>query len=94
MHDVETLIRRIQVTEKGSGLAEKQNKYFFRVSRFANKIAIKRAVEKLFKVKVLKVNTANYLGKPRRSRRMAWGKKSDWKRAIVTLKPGDKIDLS
>lgn len=94
MKDLSAVIRRIQVTEKGSGLTEKQNKYLFRVHPEANKIEIKRAVEKMFKVGVVKVNTMNYLGKEKRSRKMARGKKADWKRAIVTLKAGDKIDLA
>ncbi|MDI6774679.1 MAG: 50S ribosomal protein L23 [Verrucomicrobiota bacterium] len=94
MKELSTVIRRIQVTEKGSGLTKKQSKYFFRVHPAANKIEIARAVEKMFKVAVVKVNTMNYLGKEKRSRKMARGKKSDWKRAVVTLKPGDKIDLA
>jgi large subunit ribosomal protein L23 len=94
MKDLDTIIREMQVTEKGTGLKEKQNKYIFRVHPEANKIEIKRAVEKMFKVTVTRVNTMNYLGKEKRSRRMGYGKKSDWKRAVVTLKAGSKIELA
>ena len=54
----------------------------------------RRAVETLFKVTVVKVNVMNYAGKRRRERQAGYGKQSDWKRAIVTLKPGDKIALA
>jgi large subunit ribosomal protein L23 len=54
---------------------------------------IKRAVQDFFKVTVLKVNTMNYMGKKRRERTLHYGRRVDWKRAIVTLKAGDKIDL-
>lgn len=94
MKDPANIIYDIQITEKSSGLSEKQNKYFFRVARDANKIEIKKAVEALFKVNVLAVNTVNMLGKNKRLRGAAYGKKPDWKRAIVTLKEGSKIDLT
>jgi large subunit ribosomal protein L23 len=70
-----------------------QNKYLFEVDRSANKIEIKRAVEDFFKVKVLKVHTMNYEGKLRRQRSFKYGRRNDWKRAIVTLRSGDKIEL-
>jgi large subunit ribosomal protein L23 len=70
-----------------------QNKYLFKVDPAANKLEIKLAVEDFFKVKVVKVNTMNYDGKKRRERTLHYGKKADWKRAVVTLKDGDKIDL-
>ena len=85
-------VRGLHVTEKGTLLAG-QNKYLFKVDPAANKLEIKRAVEDFFKVKVLKVNTMNYDGKKRRQRTLHYGKKADWKRAVVTLKEGDKIDL-
>jgi large subunit ribosomal protein L23 len=85
-------VRGLHITEKGSLLAE-QNKYLFKVDPAANKLEIKRAIEDFFKVKVVKVNTMNYDGKKRRQRTIHFGKKPDWKRAVVTLKAGDKIDL-
>ncbi|MEI8120716.1 MAG: 50S ribosomal protein L23 [bacterium] len=85
-------VRGLHITEKGSLLAE-QNKYLFKVDPAANKLEIKRAIEDFFKVKVVKVNTMNYDGKKRRQRTVHFGKKPDWKRAVVTLKDGDKIDL-
>ena len=55
---------------------------------------IKEAIERLFKKTVLAVNTCNYAGKKKRERTAAFGRKSDWKKAIVTLKAGDKIELA
>jgi large subunit ribosomal protein L23 len=79
------------VTEKSSYLLT-EDKYAFRVAKRANKTQIKQAVEKAFKVRVLAVNVMNVRGKQRR-----WGRKRtlapDWKKAIVTLAPGDKIEL-
>lgn len=88
------IVATIQVTEKSTRLQEKQNQYFFKVAPSANKAEIKRAVEKLFKVHVTKVNVMNYLGKRRRERTVHFGKRPDWKRAVVTLRDGDKIDLT
>ena len=85
-------VRGLHVTEKGTLLAG-QNKYLFKVDPSANKLEIKRAIEDFFKVKVIKVNTMNYDGKTRRERTIHFGKTPDWKRAVVTLKDGDKIDL-
>ena len=62
--------------------------------RRANKVEIRNAVEDLFKVKVLRVNTLNVRGKVRRQRTSQAGRASDWKKAIVTLKTGDKISLT
>ena len=87
------IIQTASLTEKASLLSEKQNKYVFRVSPKANKIEIKRAVEQLFNKKVVSVNTANYAGKKKRERRADFGRKAHWKKAIVTLKEGEKIDL-
>lgn len=88
------IVKGIMVTEKSAQLAEAQNKYFFRVSPNANKIEIKEAVEMGFGVKVKSVNTAMYAGKRKRERSAKYGKRSDWKRAVVTLKAGSKIDLT
>lgn len=85
-------IKGLNITEKGTQMAA-QNKYLFKVDPTANKLEIKKAVEEFFKVKVVKVHTMNYLGKERRERTLHYGRKPDWKRAIVTLKEGDKIDL-
>ncbi|PIW63164.1 MAG: 50S ribosomal protein L23 [Candidatus Omnitrophica bacterium CG12_big_fil_rev_8_21_14_0_65_50_5] len=83
---VETLIR----TEKGIGL-EDDRQYMFRVAKDANKIEIRKAVESVYKVKVQAVNTVIVPGKPKRVRQ-EWGHSSPWKKAIVTLKEGQKID--
>ena len=93
MNEPYDLIQTASLTEKASLLSEKQNKYVFRVSQRANKIQIKQAIEQLFKKKVIAVNTCNYAGKKKRERTAAFGRKSDWKKAIVTLKAGEKIDL-
>jgi large subunit ribosomal protein L23 len=88
-HDiVKGLIR----TEKGSVMLT-LNKYLFWVERDSNKIEIKKAVEDMYKVKVDAVNTIMMRGKLKRVR-YAIGKTSDWKKAIVTLKEGSKIDIT
>lgn len=92
MNEPFDIIQTASLTEKSSLLSEKQNKYVFRVSPHANKIQIKQAIEKLFQKKVLAVNTCNYAGKLTRVRGPL-GRKSKWKKAIVTLKEGDKIEL-
>lgn len=79
-------------TEKGSNLLP-FNKYLFRVDRNANKLDIKRAVEEIFKVKVADVNVLTVLGKKKRLRYKE-GKTPDWKKAIVTLKQGEKIETA
>jgi len=83
------IIKKPIITEKGTILRQ-ENKYTFEVDMQANKIEIKRAVEKIYGVKVLKVNTLVQYGKPKRVR-VVQGRKSDFKKAIVTLKPGDLI---
>ena len=93
MRNPRLIVKKLQITEKSARLAEKENKYFFVVSGAANKVEIKSAVEKLYKVVVSKVNTSNYIGKMKRERTMTYGRKSDWKRAIVTLAEGSKIEL-
>ncbi|MBI5409727.1 MAG: 50S ribosomal protein L23 [Nitrospirae bacterium] len=80
------------LTEKGTILKEKENKVLFRVARSANKIEIKKAVEEIFKVKVANVATMNCLGKNKRMGKYE-GKRPDWKKAIVTLKQGEKLDF-
>ena len=80
------------ITEKGTVLQEQNNQYLFRVPPRANKIQIKKAVEKIFKVHVTGVRTVTVHGKMRRMGRNQ-GRKPSWKKAIVTLKEGETIDL-
>jgi large subunit ribosomal protein L23 len=93
MNDHFDIIQTASLTEKASLLSEKLNKYVFRVAPRANKIQIKAAIEKLFNKKVVAVNTCNYAGKKKRERTANFGRKAHWKKAIVTLKEGEKIDL-
>ena len=93
MKDSRSIIRKLQVTEKGTLLGE-ANKYLFEVASDSNKVEIKRAVEALFDVSVTKVNTMNYEGKKKRQRTAKYGKRADWKRAVVTLAAGNKIELA
>ena len=93
MHEHFDIIETASLTEKASLLGEKLNKYVFRVSPRANKIQIKAAIEKLFNKKGVAVNTCNYAGKKKRERTANFGRKAHWKKAIVTLKEGEKIDL-
>ena len=93
MNEPFDIIQTASLTEKSSLLGEKLNKYVFRVSPRANKIQIRQAVERLFQKKVVDVNTCNYAGKKKRERRADFGRKAHWKKAIVTLKEGEKIDL-
>lgn len=79
-------------TEKATRLKDKENKYVFRVAENANKIEVKEVLEKFFKVKVLDVNVVKMHGKARR-RGMVFGKEPDWKKAIVTLAKGNKIEF-
>jgi large subunit ribosomal protein L23 len=86
------IIRRPIVTERSTQLREKSNKVTFEVARGANKIAIRRAVEELFSVKVTDVRTMNVHGKWKRVGRNL-GRRNDWKKAIVTLAEGQRIEL-
>lgn len=85
------LIKRPLITEKTTQLME-ANKYCFLVDPKANKTEIKRAVEEIFKVKVKAVNTFNLLGKIKRMGRYS-GRRPSWKRAIVTLEEGSRIEF-
>ena len=91
---MKTIIRKLLVSEKGTRLKETANQYLFEVAKDANKIEIKAAVEEAFKVKVTGVRTMNRQGKAKRLRTASYGKTSDWKRAVVTLKDGDSINLA
>ena len=90
---LEQVLRRpVALTEKATFLREKGNQVVFEVVRDANKAQIKHAVETLFGVKVLSVNTMLYRGKDRRMGR-GYAKLQNWKKAVVTLKEGDSIDF-
>ncbi|MFH1189383.1 MAG: 50S ribosomal protein L23 [Candidatus Omnitrophota bacterium] len=88
-HDV---VKGMIRTEKGSAMLT-SNKYLFWVDKSSNKIEIKKAVEDIYKVKADSVNTVSMRGKLKRVR-YAIGRTSDWKKAIVTLKAGNKIDIT
>lgn len=88
-HDV---IIRALVTEKGTRMRETGNRYLFQVHPDANKIEIKTAVEQVFGVKVELVRTQNVMGKLKRLGRSS-GRQSSWKKAIVSLREGDSIEL-
>jgi len=92
--DPRQIIIRPIVTEKSMRESAQHNKYFFRVHPKANKIQIARAVETIFNVRVLDVNTAMVRGKTRRrSYRHRPGQTPRWKKAVVTLAPGSTIDV-
>ena len=90
MKDIHDVILRPVISEKSYEMLD-ENKYTFIVARGANKTHIKQAVEKIFDVKVLSVNTMNRRGKVKR-RGLIVGKRPDTKRAIVTVAPGDRIE--
>jgi large subunit ribosomal protein L23 len=94
MKEPTQIIAKIRLTEKASLLGERYNQYVFRVATDANKIEIKQAIEKLFGKKVVRVNTAQYAGKKKRERRADFGRKAHWKKAVVTLAEGEKIELA
>jgi len=88
------IVKTVRITEKGTRQSDKLNQYTVVADRRANKIQIRQAVQELFKVKVVKVNTLNVRGKDRRQRTAQAGKAPNWKKALVTLKKGDKIILT
>ena len=92
MEDAHKIIRRPLITEKSTLHKEMHNQLAFEVDRRANKIEIKKAVEKIFKVRVKDVRTMNYRGKQKRLGRTV-GRRPHWKKAIVTLQPGEKIEF-
>ena len=88
------ILLRPVISEKSYGLQDEFNKYTFIVAPHANKTQIRQAVEAIFNVRVLKVNTLNRNGKRKRNRRsFTYGKRADTKRAVVTLVGDDRIDL-
>lgn len=86
------IVKSMLRTEKSTALLP-QNKYLFWVEKRANKIQIKKAVEDIYKVKVESVNTSMQRGKLRKVRYVQ-GKSPDWKKALVTLKEGSKIEVT
>ncbi|PTY01318.1 50S ribosomal protein L23 [Verrucomicrobia bacterium LW23] len=92
MRDPFFIIKTPRITEKATALSS-LGQYVFRVASDATKQEIKYAVKTIFKKDVAGVNTLNVRGKKRRSRTIHAGKTSDWKKAIVTLKEGEKIDF-
>lgn len=92
MKDPHQIIMRPVITEKTTALTERHNKVAFEVRRQANKLEIKRAVEQLFDVKVVDVRTLSMHGKLKRMGAHQ-GRRPDWKKALVTLREGDKIEI-
>lgn len=92
MYDPRQIIIRPIVSEKTFSMTEEQNRYTFEVAKTATKPQIAQAIEEIFEVKVLKVNTMNVKGKPRRVR-YQMGKTRSWKKAIVTLAEGNTIEI-
>jgi large subunit ribosomal protein L23 len=90
MNRIEFVLKKPVITEKSTLLKDTLHTVTFKVMRDANKIEIKDAVEKIFKVKVECVRTANFHGKKKRQGRYE-GRRSDWKKAYVTLKAGEKM---
>lgn len=86
------IILRPLVTEKGMHRSTRYNAYAFEINRLATKVDVRRAVQELFNVKVLRVHTQNRKGKPRRTR-FSRGTTKDWKKAIVTLDPEHRIEF-
>ena len=94
LNEYRSIIRAPIISEKSMGQAEQENKYHFEVHPEANKIQVREAIEALFNVRVVKVNTLTIKGKTRqRSYRHRTGKTARQKKAIVTLAAGDHIDL-
>jgi large subunit ribosomal protein L23 len=90
--NIYSIIKKPVVTEKSTIARDEENKYLFEVDRGATKIDIRNAVEKLFKVTVLNVHTANVSVKKKRVGRVV-GRRRSWKKAVVTLAPGSSIEV-
>lgn len=90
--DLYDIIRIPRITEKGTRLKEKSNVLTFEVRTDANKVQVRKAIEGIFKVKVADVTTVNVIGKRKRMG-MREGRRSDWKKAYVTLRAGEKIEI-
>lgn len=92
MMDIYGIIKKPLITEKSTNLIKTDNRVTFKVALNANKDEIKKVVETIFNVTVLRVNTLRMKGKKKRVGRNV-GKRPDWKKAIVTLKKGDRIEI-
>lgn len=92
MKNLREVIRRPLVTEKGTIVKELGNQLLFEVDKRATKVEIRQAVEQLFEVKVLKVRTTSCTGKYKRMGKIM-GRRSDWKKAYVTLAPGHSVEF-
>ncbi|MGH7781349.1 MAG: 50S ribosomal protein L23 [Candidatus Binataceae bacterium] len=90
--NLEQIVMTPLITEKGTFVSERTNQVVFRVRPDASKDLIREAIEQFFKVTVLKVRTVKLMGKNRR-RGAIKGRRSDWKKAYVTLKEGDRIEF-
>ncbi len=90
--EIYDVIKRVLITEKSTIAKDERNQYILAVDRRANKIEIANATEKLFKVKVLDVRTMNILGKKKRLGKTV-GEKPSWKKAVVTLAEGNRIEI-
>ena len=88
-----TIVLNPLISEKGTFLSQKENKVIFKVDAKANKVEIRKALEALYPVKVTGINTVNVKGKPKRLRYQL-GRTSNWKKAIITLREGDKIEFT
>jgi len=92
MRGIYSVVKRPLFTEKGSNLKESQNKILVEVAKEANKFEVKNAIEEIFKVKVEKISTITTSGKWKRQGKSV-GKRPDRKKAIITLKKGEKLDF-
>jgi large subunit ribosomal protein L23 len=90
--NLRNVIKRPLQTEKSTVLREQFNQVVFEVDRRSNKVEIRQAMEKIFRVKVLEVRTVNFEGKRRRAGRLMT-KRNDWKKAYITLAPGQKLEI-
>ena len=93
MKDLFQVIKTIQLSEKATILSEANNTYVFKVDPRATKLEIREAVERVLRKKVKAVRTCNYAGKKKRERRADYGRTANWKKAFVTLKEDETIDL-
>jgi large subunit ribosomal protein L23 len=92
MKDLRSVLKRPLITEKGTRVKEASNQLIFEVDNRATKVEICQAVESIFKVKVLGVRTLNFKGKAKRMGRQL-GRRRDWKKAYVTLAPGQSVEF-
>ena len=91
--DYYNIIKTIVISEKSTDIQENLNQYVFKVDRRANKTQIIQAINKIFNINPVSVNTANYKGKKKRYRMKKQGRRSHWKKAFVKLKKDDSFDI-